>query len=65
MAEVLFEFVQVGASVKVIAIDPASGVEVSIVGSARLTRYSLQQAALRKLRYMLEKRRGDGSGGNG
>ncbi len=56
MAEILFEFVQIGNSVKVTAIDGASGVEVSIVGSARLTRFSLQQAALRKLRHVMEKR---------
>ena len=56
MAEILFKFVQIGNNVKVTAIDGASGVEVSIVGSARLTRFSLQQAALRKLRHVMEKR---------
>ncbi|WP_337995540.1 DUF6898 family protein [Oleispirillum naphthae] len=56
MPEVLFEFVQVGNAVKVSAIDSASGVEVSIVGSASLSRYTLQQAALRKLQYVLKKR---------
>ncbi|MBN2751184.1 MAG: hypothetical protein JXQ84_00595 [Rhodospirillaceae bacterium] len=57
MAEILFEFRQVGNCVKVTAIDSASGVEVSIVGSPTLTRYSLQQAALRKLKHVLEKKR--------
>jgi len=56
MPEILFEFVQVGNAVKVSAIDSASGVEVSIVGSASLSRYTLQQAALRKLQYVLKKR---------
>lgn len=60
MPEVLFEFVQVGNAVKVSAIDSASGVEVSIVGSASLSRYTLQQAALRKLQYVLKKRREGG-----
>ncbi len=56
MAEVLFEFVRVGNSVKVTAIDPISGVEATIVGSVRLTRFSLEQAALRKLRHVLAKK---------
>lgn len=62
MGQVLFEFVQYGNSVKVTAIDATSGVEVSIVGSARLTRYSLEQAALRKLKRMLETRAAGKSG---
>ncbi len=49
MTEILFEFRQIGNSVKVTAIDPKTGTEVSIVGSASMTQYSLQQAAKRKL----------------
>jgi hypothetical protein len=62
MSEILFEFVRVGNSVKVTAIDPVSGVEAVVVGSVRLTRFSLQQAALRKLRRLLEKRADDSAG---
>ncbi len=53
MSEVLFEYRQIGNSIKVTAIDPKTGTEVSIVGSAAMTQYSLQQAALRKLRKKL------------
>jgi hypothetical protein len=57
MAQVLFEMVRVGNAVKVTAIDPASGTEAVVVGSASLSRYSLEQAALRKLERLLAKLR--------
>ncbi|MGA9796104.1 MAG: hypothetical protein WBQ17_11295 [Rhizomicrobium sp.] len=56
--EILFEFFAQGAVVKVTAIDPATGDEVSIVGPARAPRATLQAAALQKLRYVQQKRGG-------
>jgi hypothetical protein len=50
---VYFEFTPVGASVKVCAIDAATGIEVSIVGPARASRADLRQLALQKLRARL------------
>lgn len=47
--EVLFEFQQAGAYVKVTAVDAASGREVSIVGDANAGRDHLIALALRKL----------------
>lgn len=55
MAEVLFEFVRVGNSVKVTAIDARTGKEAVIVGMPTLSRFSLEQAALRKLQRLLAK----------
>jgi hypothetical protein len=63
MAEVYFEFQQVGNYVKVTAIDPVTMVEVSVTGAASASQYSLQQLALRRLEYVLARRReGDGRG---
>lgn len=59
--EVIFEFMQVGNSVKVTAMDPATLVEVSIVGPPTATETQLRATALRKLQYVL-KRRSEGQG---
>ena len=47
--EVYLEFTAVGAYVKVVAIDAASGVEVSVSGPAATPRADLERIALRKL----------------
>ena len=60
-SEVIFEFVQHGASVKVTAMDPETLVEVSIVGPAAAGQAALRAAALNKLKYVLAKRRQDRS----
>ena len=60
-SEVIFEFVQHGASVKVTAMDPETLVEVSIVGPASAGQATLKAAALNKLKYVLAKRRQDPS----
>lgn len=52
----LLEFQSVGNAVKVCAIDPASGVEVSIVGPANQGQELLTRTAVRKLEYVLRKR---------
>jgi hypothetical protein len=51
---VYFEFTPVGVSVKVCAIDAATGTEVSVIGPARASQADLQQLALRKLRARLK-----------
>ena len=55
-AEVFVEFVVQGNVVKVTAIDSASGTEAAIVGPAGGAREALAQAAVRKLKYLLEKK---------
>lgn len=54
---VIFEFIAVGAYVKVSAIDPLTGMEASIVGDPMRGEAALRQTALRKLKYVMEKRR--------
>lgn len=51
---VYFEFTPVGASVKVAAIDAATGIEVSVVGPARASQADLQRLALQKLKARLK-----------
>ena len=53
---VLFEFIRVGAYVKVIAVDERTGVEVSIVGDPTRSSDYLERVAMQKLRRVLEKR---------
>jgi hypothetical protein len=53
--EIAFEFTQIGASVKVTAIDMRTGKEVSIAASAATPRPVLQRMALQKLEYVLRK----------
>ncbi len=55
LSEVLFEIRPMGNAVKVSAIDPATNVEVSIVGSAHASPYTLKMNALRKLKSVLRK----------
>lgn len=64
--EVLIEIIQMGASVKVSAIDPDTGTEVSIVGPPSAGEETLKRNAVNKLNYVLAKRRGGGGrGGEG
>ncbi len=53
--EYLVEFIQIGASVKVSAVDPQSGREVSIVGPANAPRSQLSRVAVNKLKFILSK----------
>lgn len=55
--EVILEFQQIGTSVKVTAVDPASMVEVSIVGPASAGQETLKRNAINKLHYVLEKKK--------
>ena len=54
---VIIEFVKVGAYVKVSAIDPTTRVEVSIVGDPLVSQAKLEQTAVQKLKYVLNKRK--------
>jgi hypothetical protein len=51
----IVEFIAVGKSVKVTAIDPVTLLEVSIIGSTKASRKQLSALAMRKLTYMLKK----------
>jgi uncharacterized protein DUF6898 len=52
--EVYFEFTPVGRTVKVVAIDAATGIEVSVLGPAAARQTDLERLALRKLRARLK-----------
>jgi hypothetical protein len=52
-AEVYFEFTPYGRSVKVAAIDAATGTEVTVIGPAGAARADLERLALQKLRARL------------
>lgn len=51
----LLEFLPARGAVKVSAIDPLTGTEVSIVGSPAASQRQLEQVAVRKLEYVLGK----------
>ncbi|MDA1309898.1 MAG: hypothetical protein O2985_09865 [Proteobacteria bacterium] len=53
---VIVEFVKVGSYVKVSAVDPVSMIEVSIVGNPMSGEAMLTRTAIRKLKYVMEKR---------
>jgi hypothetical protein len=57
-SEVFIEFSVQGNFVKVTAIDAATGIEGSIVGPANAPRETLSQAAIRKLKYVMDKNKG-------
>jgi len=54
--EVLFEFRRVGNVMRVVAIDPASGVEVIMVADPRQSKTVIQRLAAQKLAYVLAKK---------
>ncbi len=58
----IIEFTQIGGSVKVTAMDPATLVEASIIGPANVDQSLLTRQAVRKLRYVLKKRASMGPG---
>jgi hypothetical protein len=61
--DAIVEFRRIGAALQVIAVDPDTGKEVSMVGDPRLSRQELARLAVQKLRYVLNKQRGDQSDG--
>lgn len=54
--DVIFEFITIGSYVKVTAIHTGSMVEVAIVGAPSAGESALKAAALRKLKYVLNKK---------
>jgi hypothetical protein len=56
--QVYFEITVLGGSARVSAIDAQTNTEVQVICPANYTRHTMQQAALRKLRYVLEKKAG-------
>ena len=59
LGEVLFEFVVQGNFVKVMAVDPVTGTEVSIVGDSRASKSTLEKVATKKLVMVLKRKRGE------
>ena len=55
MAEVLFEYVRQGSSVKVTAIETETGIEAVVIVPANLPENQMQMKALQKLRYIMQK----------
>ena len=55
MAEILFEYVQLGNSMKVIAIDTNTSTEVCVVTPINISQQQMQQLALQKLQYVMNK----------
>ena len=51
--DVYFEFTAIGASVKVVAIDSATGIEVTVVGPSSAAQADLERLALQKLKMRL------------
>lgn len=51
----LFEFVRIGNSVKVSAIDPVTGLEAAIIGPASAGENILSRQAMAKLKYIMGK----------
>jgi len=51
--EVFFEFIAIGTTVKVVAIDAATGTEVTVVGPAGAAQADLERLALGKLKARL------------
>jgi hypothetical protein len=56
--EVYFEFRAIGSSVKVVAIDSLTGIEVAAIGPANASQADLQQLALAKLKARLRREQG-------
>lgn len=54
--EIYVEFVALGNSVKVTAIDPVTGAEASVICPANTSQSAMTDAARRKLEYVLRKK---------
>jgi len=53
--DIYFEFTGIGAVVKVVAIDAATGIEVSVMGPAGAAQSDLERLALAKLKARLRR----------
>ncbi|MCW5730019.1 MAG: hypothetical protein KIT20_04620 [Alphaproteobacteria bacterium] len=63
--EILFEFRQIGSSLRVAALDAESGLEVTLVGPAGAGEEALKRLAIRKLEYVRRKKSSAGRTGEG
>lgn len=65
LPEVLFEFRRVGKSIRVVAIDPVSRTEVSMIAPQGADKEDIKRIAARKLAYVIGKNRKRAAGGDG
>jgi len=56
LSEVLFEFRRVGNSVRVVAVDPVTNTEITMVGAPGCGEETLKRLAARKLAYVISKK---------
>lgn len=61
--EILFEMHRAGNTVRVTAIDPETGIEAAAIGPATAGEAALQALAVKKLDYVLGKKKRAGEGG--
>jgi hypothetical protein len=54
--EVIFEFLRIGAALKVTAVDVASGIEASMVGDPNAGQETLRRLAKQKLDYVMSRK---------
>ena len=59
LPEVLFEFAVHGNFVKVMAVDPITGIEISIVGDSRASKTTLENLATKKLIMVIKRKKAD------
>ncbi len=57
LPEVLFEMRKVGNTLRVVAIDPITKTEVSMVAPAKANKNDIQRVAARKLAYVISKKK--------
>ncbi len=62
-SELLFEIRRIGNVARVSVIDPRSNIEVTLVGDPKRGEAALKRAAVRKLIYVLQRRRNAAEGG--
>jgi hypothetical protein len=55
LGEVLFEYTQIGSSMRVVAINAATGLEVTVQAPLSLSPLEMQKLALNKLVYVMNK----------
>ena len=54
--EVIFEFLRIGAALKVTAVDVTSGIEASMVGDPNAGQETLRRLAKQKLDYVMSRK---------
>jgi hypothetical protein len=56
--EVIFEFLRIGAALKVTAVDVESGTEASMIGDPNAAQETLRRLARQKLDYVMARKQG-------